>query len=478
MAVASSIKCLSLLMALVLFMRLDSVGCISEKSTWNFICPEDKCTTIDLKLRRKDIITDFIVRPKVYCIKPVKPVSQTGLYQSWLRYHVTIGTDSSKRMSLVIGNSTEDTKKLTKEVYSPFWSSNERITQTSYFGSSPYNTLCIGIKNIISKNGKDDIDTFSLIFERQLHFIYPVLLIAGITIFYIAPHLTKNMTFYYSSGIALGIVASLLILLYVFSKFVPKKNLLGLGVLLGGYSFTGYVVHWIYSQGFDFIKQNLTYVICYVLVAGLVSFAVMYRVGPAHERTMKLVQWFLQLVALVLVYASTQFTPFSIAAVLCVLIWQRWMSHWLYSIWSFFLKPFRRVFRSSVKKKLLTQEKYEEQGRVETDIALKELRIHCRQSSTFWDKTLNELSDQRQMLDFLSGKDHVSEQQRNLHESIYQSDYSDESDFDDTFSSVTSSPHLSYSNSPSSLHYSSSPLPSCPPSPPRSHDHWYHNPDN
>ena len=64
--------------------------------------------------------------------------------------------------------------------------------------------------------------------------------------------------------------------------------------------------------------------------------------------------------------------------------------------WSFFLKPFRRVFRSSVKKKLLTQEKYEEQGRVETDIALKELRNHCRQSSKFWDKTLNELSDQRQ----------------------------------------------------------------------------------
>ena len=74
-------------------------------------------------------------------------------------------------MSLVIGNSTEDTKKLTKEVYSPFWSSNERITQTSYFGSSPYNTLCIGIKNIISKNGKDDIDTFSLIFERRKYIL-------------------------------------------------------------------------------------------------------------------------------------------------------------------------------------------------------------------------------------------------------------------------------------------------------------------
>ena len=64
--------------------------------------------------------------------------------------------------------------------------------------------------------------------------------------------------------------------------------------------------------------------------------------------------------------------------------------------WSFFLRPFRRVFRSSVKKKFLTQEQYEEQGRVETDIALKELRNHCRQSSTFWDKKLNELSDQRQ----------------------------------------------------------------------------------
>lgn len=99
-------------------------------------------------------------------------------------------------------------------------------------------------------------------------------------------------------------MASLLILLYVFSKFVPKKNLLGIGVLIGGYSFAGYIIHWIYSQGLEFVRENWFYLLVYIITAGLVSFAVLYRIGPAHPRSLQLIQWFLQLVALFVVFLS------------------------------------------------------------------------------------------------------------------------------------------------------------------------------
>ena len=38
----------------------------------------------------------------------------------------------------------------------------------------------------------------------------------------LSPSLSRSVTLFYSAGITVGVVASLLILLYVFSKFVPK----------------------------------------------------------------------------------------------------------------------------------------------------------------------------------------------------------------------------------------------------------------
>ena len=55
----------------------------------------------------------------------------------------------------------------------------------------------------------------------------------------------------------------------------------------------------------------------------------------------------------------------------------------------FCLRPLLRFFKK--RPKYLTLEEYEEQGRVETDKALQELRVHCRQSNEFWDNKLDKL---------------------------------------------------------------------------------------
>ena len=139
------------------------------------------------------------------------------------------------------------------------------------------------------------------------------------------------MSFYYSSGVLLGIVASVLILLYIFSRLVPKRNIFGLGLLLGGYSFTGFIMHWIYSQGLVFVQQNLFFFLCYIVISGMISFAILYRMGPAHERTMTLVKWSLQLVSLGLIFLSMQFLPFGVALVTGLLVWHN-APEWLKNI--------------------------------------------------------------------------------------------------------------------------------------------------
>ena len=55
----------------------------------------------------------------------------------------------------------------------------------------------------------------------------------------------------------------------------------------------------------------------------------------------------------------------------------------------FFLPP---LFKK--KRKLLTSEEYEEQGRVETAKALKDLQKYCRSNSEFWENKLGNLTNQ------------------------------------------------------------------------------------
>ena len=117
-------------------------------------------------------------------------------------------------------------------------------------------------------------------------------------------------------------MGSLLILLYFFSKLVPKKNMIGIGILLGGYSFAGYIVHWIVFQGIDFVQENWVYLSVYIAIAGVISFAALYRFGPAHPRSLQLVQWLLQFIALACIYFSFfQIPVVAFVAVLAFLLW-------------------------------------------------------------------------------------------------------------------------------------------------------------
>ncbi len=145
---------------------------------------------------------------------------------------------------------------------------------------------------------------------------------------------------------AVGVIASVLILLYIFSKFVPKvslsakyseyfafsivgktsmcaifpqKNILGLGIFAGGWAIFGTALYWFLDHLADAVQEYWIYVVIYIVVAAVISFALLYRVGPiTNPRTFDLIEWSIQLVGLVMVYFSTQMWQFSVS--ICALV--------------------------------------------------------------------------------------------------------------------------------------------------------------
>ena len=99
-----------------------------------------------------------------------------------------------------------------------------------------------------------------------------------------------------------------------------QKNLLGLGVLFSGYGAAILVFRWLWSNGVEFMLNNLFYILIYTVVSGIASFAFLYWRGPASVRTLSLLQWALQLIGLLLVWSSCQLQTVSVVLLSVVIV--------------------------------------------------------------------------------------------------------------------------------------------------------------
>lgn len=92
-------------------------------------------------------------------------------------------------------------------------------------------------------------------------------------------------------------------------------------LFLFGTSVSFYFLNYLFSPKLaDLFIEYWKYVIGYILIAGIISFGIVYRYGPVEDRrTLSLIQWCLQFVGLVLVYNSTQIPEVSWALVVILL---------------------------------------------------------------------------------------------------------------------------------------------------------------
>ncbi|BFZ06509.1 hypothetical protein BsWGS_09548 [Bradybaena similaris] len=286
------------------------------------------------------------------------------------------------------------------------------------YAFDPFNHSCIGLA---SEKG------YAVVFRitnPELRFV--LYTIVGLMIMFLAAPLSRNMYLQYGTGISVGVLGSLLLVVFIISRFLPQKlKNLGYVVIAVSTSASMYLYQWISSYFGDIIKNHWQILLGYTAVMGLVSFAVVYRYGPVtNQRTLNLVKWALQLLGLIMVYQGSQIPEVSVAIIIVAVV--------LYLFPPSFLGWLKKVsyryrfFRP--KTKLLTEEEYYTEGSVETKKALDELRSFCHSPGCDAWKTISRLTSPSKFASFVEGSFHLSDAELEEHNTFYSSEVMDDTD--------------------------------------------------
>ncbi|XP_077185347.1 nuclear envelope integral membrane protein 1 isoform X2 [Paroedura picta] len=239
----------------------------------------------------------------------------------------------------------------------------------------------------------------------------------GLLLFFCGDLMSRSPLFFYSAGISIGMLGSLLILFYLMFRMVPKKNPMYL-MLVGGWSFSVYLIQLVFRNLQEICKLYWEYLLGYMVVVGCLSFAVCYRHGPLeNERSINLLTWGLQLLGLLFLYCGIQIRQIAIALIL-IAIGTKNLEYpvtWAYTI-------YRKVCAATEKPsppRLLTEEEYRLQGEVETQRALSELREYCNSPDFAAWKAVSRIQSPKRFADFVEGSCHLTPNEVSVHEQEY-----------------------------------------------------------
>lgn len=200
------------------------------------------------------------------------------------------------------------------------------------------------------------------------------------------------------------------------------------GVLVTGWSLTAYLGQVIFDNIQPILISYQKYVALYVLIASAISFAVCYYKGPPKNvRSTNLIKWGLQLLGLIMIFFCSDLREATIGIMIASIV--------LYYAPLDFLGGVRRWWRRKFppKRKLLTQEEYEEQGRIETEKELAKLRDYLRSPKCKepW-KIAKNLTNPGRFASFVEGDEHVTlDETVNYENAHHESESSDEETSDD-----------------------------------------------
>lgn len=220
------------------------------------------------------------------------------------------------------------------------------------------------------------------------------------------PSLCRNALVFYSCGVTVGVLASLLIVVFVVSRLLPRRTA-GYAVVCFGWSLVLYLLQLLWSNVYQVLADYKNVVAGYIALTALLSFAVCYRIGPpTNPRTLDLIQWSLQLAALAGVFTSSEIREATGAVVITMLVTYNMPPSWT--------AKFRTWWRTRVcrpKVTLLTEEEYIKQGDVETRKALEELRQFCSSPDCKTWKVVTRLRNPVRFAEFVEGKSHLADEE-------------------------------------------------------------------
>ncbi|XP_038020362.1 nuclear envelope integral membrane protein 1 isoform X3 [Motacilla alba alba] len=257
--------------------------------------------------------------------------------------------------------------------------------------------------------------TYSVVLFRRFDPKLFLVFFLGLLLFFCGDTLSRSQIFYYSAGISVGLLASLLVLVYMMSKVMPKRSPVYF-LLVGGWSFSLYLLQLIFKNLQEICKSYWQYLLGYLLLVGLLSFAVCYRYGPLeNERSINLLSWALQFLGLLLMYSGIQIHPIALGLVLLAVCTKN-LDYPLQWAFAAYRRKVQRFKLGPTPPRLLTEEEFQLQGEVETRKALAELRSFCRSPEFSAWTTVSRIQSPKRFADFVGGASHVTPNEVSAHE--------------------------------------------------------------
>lgn len=168
------------------------------------------------------------------------------------------------------------------------------------------------------------------------------------------------------------------------------------GTMLGGWALIWYFMQMAWDNARSLAIEYQIYVVYYVCGMGLISFVACYRIGPpTNPRSIDIVQWSLQLIAVVLIFMSSQYPEVPMAIIVAmfgVYYFPRNSFGWVVTAW-------RRRFPPKLR--LLTVEEYEAQARETTRRELDKMMQFCSSPEAKPWRTVARLKDPKRLIVYI-----------------------------------------------------------------------------
>jgi len=301
---------------------------------------------------------------------------------------------SSNNYQVYIGPNVTAVMNLVKDSQSA-WIYSQLPWRAKDFKISPFENACISVQTA---------ESFTITLQwKHLNYMLLAGTLCGMALFYMAPTLCRNTFFHYTTGISVGLLMSVILLTYLLQRRFKQSIFSWVGF---AYSLSVYLMTRTWFNIKEYMtEQYIHLVVGYVVIGGIISFAVVYRMGPPSDhRTLNLIQWSMQFIALLMVSLSSYNQPASFLLIILMIIWSAIPAKVKSGVNTQIRK---RFFKPKIK--LLTEDEYNTQAHEETRKALEELKAYCRSPESKPWQTVSRLRSPRRFAEFIEGSPHLTE---------------------------------------------------------------------
>ncbi|XP_063808510.1 nuclear envelope integral membrane protein 1 isoform X2 [Pseudophryne corroboree] len=325
---------------------------------------------------------------------------------------IQIRVKSTKMIRVTQVDSEEKLKEMEHFSFTDLFSFlKEKLNDTYINVDLQINKTCLKV-HVNEENTKYTV-LVSRGFDPKLFLVF----LFGLVLFFYGDVFSRSQVFYYCTGMSVGMFASMLILVFMVSKLLPKKSPIYV-LMVGGWSFSLYLIQLVVKNFQGICTEYWQYLLGYLAIVGFLSFAVCYKYGPLeNERSINLLNWALQLSGLLLMYIGIQVRYIGLTVIVLAFSTKQieYPVQWIHRL-------YRTIAKSRSKPtppRLLSEEEYRKQGEEETRKALEELREYCSSPDFQPWKAVSRIQSPKRFAGFVEGSSHLTPNEISIHEHEY-----------------------------------------------------------